>query len=713
MSYCINPQCLQPNDPANVHNRICRHCGSQLLLQNRYRVTSVLSDCSGFAIVYEVLDGETFKILKALKPKHNDNPRAVELFQQEALVLAQLDLEGIPKVEPNSYFQYFPRDSSEPIHCFIMEKIDGPNLKEWMNQQGELLISEQQALNWLKQLVEILHVVHQKNYFHRDIKLQNIMLRPDGKLVLIDFGAAREMTYTYLAHIGSAGKVTKISSAGYTPPEQEKGHAVPQSDFFALGRTFAYLLTGKQLTDNNLYDPLTDEFNWREYAPDISSEFADFIDRLMAPKAVDRPKDTQEIIETINQLLNGRKNDNPPENGRRIPVTKIQLSPDSPTIPQTTDRASFLFQGLLKVATIAVLILGGYGSWNVYHRTFGSTPIQQIAIAKTLTGHESFVNDLAISPDGQHIISASADRTLKIWDILTGKLLRTLTGHTSFINHLVLSPDGQWLVSASADKTIKIWDIDTGKLLRTLTGHSNYVNHLAIAPDGQTLVSTGADDTIKIWDLVSAHLKYTLSGHTSFINIVAIAPDGQTLASGSADKTVKIWHLKTGKELYELTGHSSFINTLIFSPDGELLISGSADKTIKIWHLKTKKLLRTLSGHTGFINDLAISPDGKFLASSSADKTIKIWDLATGEVLHTLTGHSNYVNQLTISQDGQILVSCSADKTIRFWNLATGKETSTLVGYDRHIDYFAMSSDGKTVATGSGDKNIDVWQLRN
>ena len=240
MSYCINPNCPQPNDPANANNRICRNCGSDLLLQGRYQVMRLVSDKSGFGKVYEAYKGATPKILKVLKEVHNNNPRVIELFQQEAAVLSQLNHPGIPRVETDSYFQFFPRNCTDPVHCIVMEKIDGLDLKQWMKQQGNQPISEKQALNWLKQLAEILHLVHQKNYFHRDIKPANIMIRSTGQLVLIDFGTARELTYTYLAEIGGAGSVTKISSAGYTPPEQEKGHAVPQSDFYALGRTFVY-----------------------------------------------------------------------------------------------------------------------------------------------------------------------------------------------------------------------------------------------------------------------------------------------------------------------------------------------------------------------------------------------------------------------------------------------------------------------------------------
>src|SRR4028119_165727 len=304
MSYCINPSCPQPNDPGNLNNRVCRNCGSELLLQGRYQVMRLLSDNSGFGKVYEAYKGATPKILKVLKQKHNTSARVIELFQQEAAVLSQLNHPGIPRVEPDGYFQFMPRNHDEPVHCIIMEKIDGLNLTQWMKQQGNHPISEKQALNWLKQLAGILHLVHQKNYFHRDIKPENIMIRSNGQLVLIDFGTAREMTYTYLAEIGcNAGSITKISSAGYTPPEQEKGHAVPQSDFYALGRTFVYLLTGKQATDKSIYDPITDEVRWQNYAPNISKNLADSIDKLMARTAATRHKNTQEILDEIDNLL--------------------------------------------------------------------------------------------------------------------------------------------------------------------------------------------------------------------------------------------------------------------------------------------------------------------------------------------------------------------------------------------------------------------------
>ena len=308
MSLCINPGCPQPDHPLNLNNRYCQGCGSDLLLKDRYRVTRLLTDNSGFGKIFAAEEQGSPKILKVLKEHLNNNLKAVELFQQEANALSKLQHPGIPKVD--GYFQYQTRHGLI-LHCIAMEKIEGLNLEEWLQQQGNHPISEQQAIAWLKQLAEILHQVHQQKYFHRDIKPSNIMLK-DGHLVLIDFGTAREATYTYLAKMGSGYQVTAVVSAGYTPPEQMNYQAVPQSDFFALGRTFVHLLTGQHPA--NFYDSYNNVFRWRQDA-NISATLADFIDALMASKPGDRPMNTQVLLHRIDEL-----NQNKAKN-------KINLSP--------------------------------------------------------------------------------------------------------------------------------------------------------------------------------------------------------------------------------------------------------------------------------------------------------------------------------------------------------------------------------------------------
>ncbi|RAM52687.1 MAG: hypothetical protein C6Y22_05075 [Hapalosiphonaceae cyanobacterium JJU2] len=213
MSYCINPNCSKPQNTRQP--LFCQTCGSELLLDGCYRVTRLLSDPnkpSGFGTIYEIDDNGTQKILKIL---HNTHPKAIELFQQEAEVLKRLAHPGIPRVDADGYFIYFPRDSKQPLHCLVMEKIEGMNLEEYLNQRNYQPISERAAVRWLKQLADILHAVHQQQYFHRDIKPTNIMLKPDGQLALIDFGTAREVTQTFI-HKLAGQQITGIISAGFT-----------------------------------------------------------------------------------------------------------------------------------------------------------------------------------------------------------------------------------------------------------------------------------------------------------------------------------------------------------------------------------------------------------------------------------------------------------------------------------------------------------------
>ena len=302
MSYCINPQCLQPkNHPSSQY---CHACGSQLLLQERYRVLDHLGD-GGFGKTYEIEDGNKRKVLKVLHLNHFRIPeqrdKAVELFKQEGLVLSQLRHPGIPQVEKDGYFTYLPKGSqAEPFHCLVMEKIDGVNLKQWLNRQNNRPITPELALDWLKQLVKILSLLHPQ-YFHRDIKPSNIMLKPDGELVLIDFGAVREVSETYLGKL--QGKdVTMVGSEGYAAPEQATGEAVAQSDFFALGRTFVYLFTGID-PDDLEEDQQTGKLIWQNQVPHISEHLKDVINWLMEPELKDRPRNAAEIkgrLEAIN-----------------------------------------------------------------------------------------------------------------------------------------------------------------------------------------------------------------------------------------------------------------------------------------------------------------------------------------------------------------------------------------------------------------------------
>ncbi len=692
MSYCINPNCPKQADPLHATNRICRHCGSQLVLQGRYRVTRLLGE-GGFAKTYEVDDRGDRKVLKVLQLSE---PKAISLFKKEAELLSRLRHQGIPKVEADGYFTFAPKDRQKLLHCLVMEKINGPNLEEWLYARDRKPITQEQAIDWLQQLTQILHKVHQLKFFHRDIKPANIMLRSNGQIVLIDFGSAREVTGTYLAKMGIGQKGTVVASRGYTPPEQDSGHPVPQSDFFALGRTFVHLLTGKHPLD--FYDVRTDELHWRGSAPQASKPFADFIDELMARLPGQRPPNTEVILQRLAELSKSS--------------VQLAASPASRLNWLSTGKEKWLAIGAIAVVGclgVGQAVIYGYfiprlnTSSNAKTEIMSlpipaaekkpadtnraaqlvqtTTPDKKFKLAKTLSGHSLDVRSVAISPDGQTLASGSFDTTIKIWNFSTGESLLTLNGHSNseeLVSAVAIARDGTTLVSGSNSYggTIKVWNLQNGELLNSLPKNIEGVASVAISPDGGAIASGSEDATVKLWDLGSGTLQATLSGHAGTVRSVAFSPDGQLIASGSEDGTVKLWNRNGGTLLATLSGHSGIVYTVAFSPDGNTLASGSGDGMIKLWNVgkdcRAKQqcsIARILPRQAGTIYSVAFRPDGQVLASGSLSGKITLWNLKSGEILQTLSGHSRWVESIAFSPDGGAIASGSGDSTVKIWRL--------------------------------------------
>jgi small GTP-binding protein len=333
-------------------------------------------------------------------------------------------------------------------------------------------------------------------------------------------------------------------------------------------------------------------------------------------------------------------------------------------------------------------------------------------LSPILIGHIDWVRGVAISADGKFTISASGDRTLKIWDLQTYKSIATLEGHSSEVLGVTISADGKFAISASSDRTLKVWDLQTYKSIATLEGHSGTVLGVAISADGKFAISASNDGTLKVWDLQTYKSIATLRGHSGAVLGVAISADGKFAISASYDKTLKVWDLQTYKSIATLKGHSDAVWSVASSADGKFAISASGDRTLKIWDLQTHQSITTLEGHSGAVLGVTISADGKFAISASYDRTLKIWDLQTHQSITTLEGHSSIVRSVVISADGKFTISASYDKTLKIWDLQTYKPIATLEGHSDAVRSVAISADGKFAISASNDGTQKTWDLQ-
>ncbi|MBW4523372.1 MAG: PD40 domain-containing protein [Scytolyngbya sp. HA4215-MV1] len=340
--------------------------------------------------------------------------------------------------------------------------------------------------------------------------------------------------------------------------------------------------------------------------------------------------------------------------------------------------------------------------------------------AKLLHGHTNWVWDIAFSPDGRWLASASRDGTLRLWNVQDGQAIYVLDGHTHDVYGLVISADGQWLISSGQDNTVRLWHLQSGQSLKTLRGYTGGIHSLSLSPDGQLLASSRQDETIQLWHLqldrhlLTLHPYKTFSSPTRWVSSLtnlSFSPDGQTLAINRHDGSIALWQIQTG-QLDQWSAHSASLWTVLFSPEGQRLASSSDDRTIRLWDVQTHHCLRVLRGHEGGIRAIAFAPSGQGLASGSYDSTTRLWDLQTGACLKILQGHTDAVFTVAFDSSSQILASGSHDQTIRLWNVQTGGCAQTLRGHTGSVWTLTISPDGQILASGSDDQTIRLWDLQ-
>jgi WD40 repeat protein/serine/threonine protein kinase len=287
---------------------------------------------------------------------------------------------------------------------------------------------------------------------------------------------------------------------------------------------------------------------------------------------------------------------------------------------------------------------------------------------RRLMGHAGPVAAVAMSSDGRLAVSASADGSVRLWDVDAGKEVRQYEGAVGEMKAVALSADGRRIL-AGGPEGAWTWDVDDvaplKKMLRRTACES-----LALTSDGRIALTGTSRGGVEVWDVDTGRVTWGISnGSWGPMHGLASAPNDRMVLFGSENGSIHLWdHVarsQVGKELRTSGG----IRSLAFSPDGTQILVACPDKTVRIWDIKSGKLLRAIKGHTGPVTSAVYTPDGRRVLSGSEDKTVRLWDARTMREIVRFDWHTDKVWSVAVSADGRRAVSGSSDRTVRVWGL--------------------------------------------
>jgi WD40 repeat protein/tRNA A-37 threonylcarbamoyl transferase component Bud32 len=729
--FCTRPNCHHPKNhidgweslqQSSPPQRYCVTCGMNLVLSERYVPLQLLGS-GAFGVTFLARDLRTLErkcIVKQLRPQNVLKPEqlsAVEnLFRRESMTLEQLgDVSTQIPTLFDSFVLPLPGNPPQEIFYLVQQYIDGQDLALELKQKGAF--SQGEILDLLYQILPVLELVHENGVIHRDVKPANIMRAKNGLMYLIDFGAVKQI----MSGVSNTQSIV-IGTEGYAPLEQMSGRAVyPSTDLYALAISCITLMGNMKPSDPNFLEFID---NWRSPLVQaklsqiaVEPALADILEKMIRSQPRDRYQSVTEVFDALQaaqlfppitqrpRLSSGGSQpitsaeDFSNVSAPSAPVTALsnpaeQVQPHkTPSTPSVNIlgviRRSFstvsaplkkqhllLGSALLGTCAIGLAALLFLNNAHLFKDSVltGEELAKRISIRHILTEHQNSVTKVSISADSKLLASSSHDKTVKLWNLTDGKLLRTMTGHKGGVLSVAINPKGKTLVSGSTDNQVKVWDLESGKQLQDLGKEASggWVTDLAITPDGQEILSARTNNRIDRWNLQTNALSnpFQTDGDkdkNSPILAVVLSNNGQLVASGSSDNKARLW-FSSGKFLHQLKGHQGWVTAVAITPDNRYLATGSIDNTIKLWDVNNGSEVKTFRAHAYSVSAIAISPDGLVLASGGFDGEIRLWNMQTAQNIRTFSGaHEKVVTALAFSPDGQTLVSSSSDNTVKIW----------------------------------------------
>lgn len=744
----------------------------------------------GMGLVFKAKDKilDRYVAIKILPEEFATNAERVRRFEREALTVSKLQHANIVTI-----YEHFSHDGR---HVIATEYVEGETLRQLL-RRGPLDWREVTRIS--VQIAAALEAAHHAGVIHRDIKPENVMLQKSGMVKVLDFGIAKYIGQIEQTERGSSPEDLEAVSIpivnrddqtrtglefytrGYASPEQVKqdknNEPDARTDIFSLGVLMYELLTGEwPFLGETPQDWMAALLGGEEAAdvrtrcPLVPAALAAIIARALRKSREERYGQTNEMLTDLEALKNDLAVN---ETGEQIvtksanrlltqftilslsqPQTRIPLSKlwttwwvaDLPRgKPENELLCKSLFRGLLRSGfwtLMIVLVIAVMAAWLSVTEQWKAEILRD--------GHTQRLRQIAISPNGEKMVSTSNDATLIVWDFRRRAQLATLQhSGTNAVSAVAFSPDGKWFVTASSDGTIIVWNSERLTKEVTLPGIRRGVSTIAFTPDGHTLITPMAEGKKILWrvgdwqkigesQVISTTANFLISPNNRLLitrdwltrdlingqevlscldyawNWGALSPDAHHMVTVDNGGFVAFWDISrlwlTGERrlIQRVLAHRERGRAIAYSPNGRLVASGG--ENIIIWDAQTQeKLFRFDSPDR--IASLAFSPDGRSLISAHDNGAILIWDLEEKEAVAGFTGHCAPVRVVKFSPDGRRIASAGDDGSVIVWNAVNGKKEIVLSAHRTRVSGVAFSNDGQRLVSSDLQGYTIIWEL--
>ncbi|HEX7733220.1 MAG TPA: serine/threonine-protein kinase [Ktedonobacteraceae bacterium] len=659
--------------PAWTAAQNAQNASGGTLLHARYQPGAILG-LGGYSMVYRAWDKQkqldvAIKRIMLRGLSAEETIEATSTYNREIEALSALNHPQIPRL-----YDHF----SDPDHWYlVLEFIKGQTLEAFLNareaQNRPLSLEEILAIGL--QLCTVLEHLHmcQPPLIFRDLKPSNIMRTPGGKLYLIDFGIARRYTQ------GRSRDTQSLGSPGYAAPEQYgRAQTDARADLYSLGALLQQLLTGHDPSQQQPGLP-SSRLNGRPG----NAELETLIARLLASDPRNRPATANDLnreLERIRRIERAAQ-----ESGRiwQPPVPQAyssalasaaftaaqlqlqQMAAGSPPLSAAARRKRLTRRRvLIGLGASTTLVAGGLWLSSLHTSPSPAAP-EAMQRLFTYEEHNNTVTSITWTLDGQAIISASKDQSVRTWYALNGTDRAAPQTFPSAVNSIACAPAGTYATGCE-DGTVSVWNASERIFMAK---HGAAVNNVAWASDSLYLASSSNDMSVRVWNIADRTSGVLKNKQKGIYYTAAWSPDNVYLATASSKGTsIDVWianDLKMLVRSYQIS--SDTIYALTWSYDGKYLAAAGQNRTVNVWEVQSGVLVTTYTGHSAPVRALSWLPGSAVLASAGDDATVQVWDAFNSSSYGIYTEHAGAVYSVAWSPNGQYIASAGVDHTVQVW----------------------------------------------